>query len=276
MDPSIASGLFAAVVAIVATVAIEKFGARLGGLLATIPTTIVPASLGFWWTSPNSPEFYDALYAVSGGMLVNAGFLFCWRVLPRVFGGASVHIILLKVTVSALFAWAGLSFLLFSLIHTEVLPLFILSFAFVAIQIGFGVVACWRRPQEKKGTSPVGLITLLARGLLAGTAIAFSVWLAGLGVPVVAGMASVFPAIFLTTMVSVWLSQGAAVPIGAVSPMILGSSSVSIYALIATWSLPAMSPGIGALVAWLASVALISLPSWFFLNWSGQKTTSAG
>ena len=39
--------------------------------------------------------------------------------------------------------------------------------------------------------------------------------------------------IFLTTMVSLWLSQGEAVPSGAVGPMMLGASSVAVYALLA-------------------------------------------
>ena len=42
------SGIFAALVAIGATVAIERLGGRLGGVLGSIPTTIVPASLGFF------------------------------------------------------------------------------------------------------------------------------------------------------------------------------------------------------------------------------------
>ena len=41
-------GLFAAGVAVLATLAIERFGGRIGGLLATVPTTIRPACLGIW------------------------------------------------------------------------------------------------------------------------------------------------------------------------------------------------------------------------------------
>ena len=44
------SGIFAGVVAVGATVALERFGGVLG-ILATIPTTIVPASIGFWLNS---------------------------------------------------------------------------------------------------------------------------------------------------------------------------------------------------------------------------------
>ena len=38
-------GLFAGVVAVLATVAVERLGGRLGGVLASIPTTIVPLFL---------------------------------------------------------------------------------------------------------------------------------------------------------------------------------------------------------------------------------------
>ena len=44
----IVSGIFAALVAVAATVAIERLGGRLGGVIGSIPTTIVPASLGFF------------------------------------------------------------------------------------------------------------------------------------------------------------------------------------------------------------------------------------
>ena len=39
------------------------------------------------------------------------------------------------------------------------------------------------------------------------------------------GLASVFPAIFLTTMVALWFSQDSSVSIGAAGPMMLGGAS---------------------------------------------------
>ena len=101
--------------------------------------------------------------------------------------------------------------------------------------------------------------------MLAGLAIGFAVWLSGLGSPILAGMASVFPAIFLTTMVSVWVSQGAAVQGGAVGPMMLGSSSVSCYAVLAAYIYPQLPLMWAVLFAWFGSILLISLPAWLFL-----------
>ena len=81
-----------------------------------------------------------------------------------------------------------------------------------------------------------------------------------------AGVAAVFPAIFLTTMVSLWWSQGQAVPMGAVGPLVLGSGSVSAYALCAAFSLPALGPGWGSLVAWVAAVVVVTVPAWWWLR----------
>ena len=67
---TIGSALFAALVAIGATVAIERFGGVVGGLLGSIPTTIIPASIGFWLTQNEVVGFQAALYTVPVGMMV--------------------------------------------------------------------------------------------------------------------------------------------------------------------------------------------------------------
>ena len=113
---------------------------------------------------------------------------------------------------------------------------------------------------------PVKLLVLLSRGFLAGLAVGFSAWISGLGYPILAGMASVFPAIFLTTMVSIWLSQGEAVQSGAVGPMMLGSSSVALYALLCIVTFPALDLWIGTIIAWTGSIMLVSVPAWLWLK----------
>lgn len=252
--------------AIAATVAVERLGGRLGGLLAGVPTTIVPATLGFWWTRVSPESFETALYAVPGGMLVNAGFLYCWRVFPGVFTARGVRGLLAQVTFAALGIWSVLAFAFVSLAHSEAIPIHILGPVAFGLQVVAGVAMCWSKTLAPKGSKKVRLSTLAMRGLLAGGAIYFSVWLANLGNPLLAGVASVFPVIFLTTMVSVWLAQGKAVPMGAVGPIMLGSSSVSAYSLCAICSLPSFGIVVGPLVAWTVAILVVSLPSWLFLR----------
>ena len=91
-------------------------------------------------------------------------------------------------------------------------------------------------------------------------------FLAELELPFLAGLASAFPAIFLTSMVALWLSQGPQVPRGAAAPMMLGGASVSVYALIVMWSLPSFGIIYGSVIAWFGAVGLWTLPSFLVLK----------
>ena len=270
--PSLLFGALAGAVAIVATVAIERLGGRIGGLIASIPSTIVPASLGFWWASAEIHMFQDALYAVPGGMLVNAAFLYCWKVFPDRLPPFGDRTLLGVVTALSLLAWAVLAVFLNHIMALDGISRAAVGTALFGVQIAAGCAAVWRGCPAPRGKASVSLSTLLARGLLAGLAIGVSIVIAGLDVPVIAGIASVFPAIFLTTMVSVWWSQGRSVPMGAVGPMVLGSNSVSAYALAAAWAIPSLGPGAGATAAWGAAIGLVSVPSWFLLRWRTRRT----
>ena len=254
--------------AIFATVCIEKFGGKLGGLLGSLPTTIVPASLGFQSHSANETELTASLAVVPIGMLINAIFLYVWRILPpRLSNRLSLYTRLSTMSLASLSVWAVCAFLFVQVMDfitiSNVLWVGIIG---QSILIGFGIWACKDGVPAPKGKRPVKLLVLLSRGLLAGLAVGFSAWISGLGYPILAGMASVFPAIFLTTMVSIWLSQGEAVQSGAVGPMMLGSSSVALYALLCIVTFPTFGLLLGTISAWTGSILLISVPAWLWLK----------
>ena len=139
----------------------------------------------------------------------------------------------------------------------------------------FGIYLGWSPGDSPKGSQEVSKSVLLARGGMAASAIGASVWVAGLGYPLLAGLASVFPAIFLTSMVALWISQGPSVPRGAAAPMLLGGGSVGVYALVAMYSLDSHGMIIGSAIAWTVAVAGWSVPSYAFLRWrSGVGTAS--
>ena len=266
------SALGAGLVAILATVAIERFGGKLGGLLASLPSTIIPASIGFWVSAEVTSDFQDALFAVPGGMFVTAGFLLAWRVMPPRLRRGGLYRRLAWMTVSSLGLWALGAALLTWFLRWQPWPMMAVGAAFFGAQLTLGILACRSNPPAPAGSKRVGAIVLGLRGLLAATAIGASVWIAGLGVPILAGMASVFPAIFLTTMAGLWLSQGEAVQAGAVGPMILGSASVSAYCLLSAWTFPEWGPAVGGLFAWLGAVLAVSLPAWKAFN---RRSTDA-
>jgi hypothetical protein len=88
-------------------------------------------------------------------------------------------------------------------------------------------------------------------------------------------MASVFPAIFLTSMVALWIAQGEDVPSGAVGPMMLGAMSVSFYALLATHTLPEYGVILGSAITWVASIGSISVPAAFWLRFRANRRIEA-
>jgi hypothetical protein len=269
------AALAAGILAIAVPAAIERFGGLLGGILGTMPSTILPASLGIYGESESPEAFVAAMGVVPLGMLLNVGFLYSWRVLPPRVSSLALP---LRVTLLAVIT-VGLWCLAASLVVIEsraliaggVSPMW-LGLGATAAMVFFGVLACRKNPPGPRGKRKVSAAMHLSRGLLAGLAIGVSVGLAAVVGPVASGVASIFPAIFMTTMVALTLAQGAQVQAGAVGPMMLGSSSVAVFALLAAQLFTVMGPELGVLVSWIGSLVLSSIPAWWWLR---RATTEA-
>lgn len=266
---ALASAVFAGWVAIAVSVAIERLGGVMGGIVGTLPTTIVPASIGMQANLSDDGAFADAMYITPGGMLLNVGFLYFWRVVPPRLPRWRSKVRLVAMTAISLGVWAMAALLLIQgteKLRASSIPLMYWGVGITGV-LGFaGILACLGRHSAPKGHRRVGVGTLMARGVLASCSIALSVWVASVGSALVAAVASVFPAIFLTTMVSLWLAQGEAVPEGAVGPMMLGSTSIAAYALVAALALPSIGPVLGTVVAWFTAASCVTVPATLWLH----------
>lgn len=259
LNAALYAGLGAATLASLITRGIELFGGKRGGILGTLPTTIIPASLGVWYT--HQAAFNEAMWAVPPGMCLNAMFLWLWRALPPHLPrrwSVSAQVLVMSLCALSLWALGALLWVtsLRPLIHP---PLGALGAT--AMIVTLGLIATSGGGLSPKGRAPVSWLTLSARGLFAGVAVFAAVLLARSSSGVTSGVAAVFPAIFWTSMVSVWLSQGAAVSSGAVGPMMLGSSSVALYALTSVYFFERLGGPLGALCAWSSAVLFASLPA---------------
>ena len=259
-------GIFAGLVAILVTVAIEKFGGFIGGVLGTVPSTIIPAAAGVY-ALEGDESLTASMSVVPIGMLINGVFLGVWIILPKYI--ASDRLKLPITVVSSLLTWAILA-LLSLIIAREVtggtiseMTLGMIGLVLLAI---LAIMFNLSNRAAPKGLNKVPIIILSIRGIAAGLAIAACLVLAEIGLPFVAGLASAFPAIFLTSMVALWLSQGPQVPQGAAAPMMLGGASVSVYALLAMWSLPSFGIFIGSIIAWFGAVGLWTIPAFLLLR----------
>ncbi len=257
---------FASIIAIGVTVAIERLGGKKGGLIGTLPTTIVPASIGLHAAAPSLSDFEHAMFITPAGMFVNSLFLFLWRVVPPRLPDWKASSRLAITLVIALIGWAGLAALFVTMAQQIETGHATIAMIVIIVSGATGIWACQRNPPSPKQQRRVGIVTLIARGLLAGAAIGFSVWLGTQGSPLIAGLTAVFPAIYMTTMCSLWLSHGEAASAGAIGPMMLGGTSVSLFAWLAAWAIPAWGIVAGCTLPWLAAVALVTLPAWVWLN----------
>jgi len=275
LENALWSAAFAGVVATGVTVAIERFGGRIGGLLGTLPTTIVPASIGIWAQTEGPQAFQAAMDATPAGMLVDALFLWAWRALPPRLPEMRLGWMLTFMTVLTLGLWLLIAWPTVLLgdgfAEGETLPFGLVS---MALLVGVGIAGTLTSTPTPRGGNRVSKVTLVLRGLFAATAIGAAVWIADIAGPVAAGVASVFPAIFFTSMASLWLAQGHTVPAGAVGPMMLGSSSVGAYALYAHFLFPTLGPAMGAIVAWVAAVVSTTVPAWWWLEVRARRAAA--
>ena len=259
-------GAFAGLVAILVTVAIERFGGLVGGVLGTIPSTIVPAAAGVYLIDGEA-TLAASMSIVPLGMLINGMFLGVWIIFPRYISNDNAKLPL--TTLISLITWAILAFtslILARFLTNGIITELTLAIIGLCALIALAVVFNLRAREAPKGVNKVPLLILSLRGLAAGIAIAACLWLAELGLPFIAGLASAFPAIFLTSMVALWLSQGPKVPQGAAAPMMLGGASVSVYALIVIWSLPTFGVIIGSMLAWFGAVIFWTIPAFLLLR----------
>jgi len=275
MTALLLSAAFAALVAILVTLAIERFGGHRGGLLGTLPSTIVPAAIGLYAASPTLEAFEASLLMTPLGMFFNAVFLLCWRVLPDRLPPLQTQLRLGLCCAISLGCWAALAsagIWTMPRIHTLGLNHWSAGVAVLTLGLIVGILACVKNPPGPSAKTTVGPLTLAARGLLAGLAIGSSIWLAEHAGPHIAGLAAVFPAIFLTTMVSLWWTHGEAVGAGAVGPMMLGGTSVSGFALCAAALIPMFGPVLGSVAAWVIAVVSITMPSWWWMSRQRQRS----
>jgi hypothetical protein len=290
----ILSGLFAAGVAMGVTRAIELFGGTLGGLIATLPTTVVPAALGVAlsarcsaWPLAAAPcdgaLLQEALFSLPQGMLASCLFLTLWRYaparLPRALSRAARLAAMVALTLSAWVAAAlAISALGRHILRTAGLPAMCAYGALCfAAQGALGVAACLAplpAPRAPPGAVPLPL--LLARGATAGACICAAVALSSTD-GMASGLATSFPAIFLTIQVGLWVGRGGEqVQGGAVGPMLLGAGAPSAFGMLFAVSAPTLGLLLALALAWPAAVACVSVPAWRFLQWRHSLQPGGG
>lgn len=243
-----------ALVVILVTIIAEKYGTKTGGVIGTLPSTIIIAFL-FIALDKGVTFAADSVAVVPAEMGINLIFLLLFAVLSKTK---------LPIAVAgSLLGWTLLTVIIFfsnltSIVISLMVYLFCFLFTFFILD------------KKKKITSQDTIkvqytpLKLLGRSLIAGTVIAIAVSFSNLGT-ILSGIFSVFPAIFLSTMIISHREHGPQFTGAMAKGMIYGSPSVVSYAVSIHVLYPALgilSGTIGAfLIALLVTLILLFLRS---------------
>jgi len=235
----------AAVTVIIITVVAERYGTKKGGILGTLPSTILIAYL-FIAYNEGIKVATQAVAVVPAEMGVNVIFLLLFVLFSyRSFTTA------LMVSLSV---WTILSLLL---LYFNLENLLISTVIFAAAFL----LAIYVLEQRKK-TPSVGRVQtcytplrIFLRGLFAGVIIGVAVLLSNVGA-VLSGILSAFPVIFLSTMIIAMREQGPAFAGAIAKAMVFGSPSVVTYTIAVFFFYPAYGIIIGTIGAYAIAFAV--------------------
>ncbi|MBS3816890.1 MAG: DUF3147 family protein [Candidatus Thermoplasmatota archaeon] len=244
----VAPFVLSALIVIVITVIAENYGTKLGGILGTLPSTIV---IAFVFIALNRGNDFasESASVVPAEMGINILFLFTFAVLAYRRTAETVTI--------SLVIWSVLSSLLY---FTELNHIYISLFAYAVLMIGSFLIL-----EKKVKIRSVGKVDIeytpkkiAFRGVIAGTVIAISVFLSNIN-PVLSGIFSVFPAIFLSTMLIFTREHGPKFVGGSAKSMIFGTPSVVSYAVAVHFLYPRVGILFGSVGAYLVSLMVVSV-----------------
>lgn len=239
--------IIAAVVVVAITVVAERFGTKVGGILGTVPSTIVVA---FVFISINRGEDFASGSAsvVPAEMAINLVFLFLFTLLSK---GSTWKALAISLSV-----WALLSLVL--LISNLQIIWITLGIYYVTVTVLFLILE--KKVKMRSAGSVKVKYTpgkIVFRGLFAGFIIGVSVILSNIG-EVISGIFSVFPAIFLSTMLITIREHGSSFSGGMGKSMILGSQTVVIYAVAIHFLYPVAGILIGTIISYAISMLMVA------------------
>jgi uncharacterized membrane protein (GlpM family) len=247
--------ILSALVVIAISLIAERYGTKTGGIIGTLPSTILVAYL-FIAYNEGVNVASKSVAVVAAEMGVNVIFLLLFSLYA--------HRSLTRALAISFGSWTILSALLFLFNVDNIfisLGVFVLFFIIAFVSLEY----IKKIPSVRITPASHTLGHILLRGFFAGIVIAVAVFLSNLGA-VLSGIFSAFPVIFLSTMVISVREQGPTFAGGMAKAMIFGSPSVVCYAV----SIYFLYPTIGILSGTLCAFVLSFLLT-FLLFMVGKK-----
>ncbi len=201
------------------TVLAERYGTKIGGLVAGLPSTILVSLFFIAWTqSLETATAATTAVPVVGG--INCLFIIVYIYLVRVNFWLALA--------GALAIWFFLSLILVIMKFNN-FPISV--FAYICM-LAFSYWVAERRLAVRSETGRKIQYTIpiiLYRGIFSGLVIVIAVVMTKVGGPLIGGMFAMFPAMFIGTLFITYFTHGASFSAAVMKASILGAISVVVY-----------------------------------------------
>ncbi len=232
-----------------ATVFAEKFGSKIGGLIANLPSNILISYLFIALTS--TPEFVaEVSVSLPIGMAIDSVFLFV-MVLTLRYG-------LVKSVIFSLASWFVIAYFVSFLPELNWLESGII-YSVLTLLLFFYLEKLKDYKYLPKSDKKFTVTQIVIRAIFAGSIVAAIVVLSKILSPFWVGVFSAFPAVLLASMVILVINQSIAFAEGTGKLLILSSSNIVIYGLVVFFTYPTIG------IIWGTVLALVSAFVWVFL-----------
>lgn len=223
----------------------ERFGAKIGGVITGIPSTVVLALFFIGWTQSVHSSF-DAS-SISPAMMGLADVFTAVYILCAAYP-------LGIATGAALFFWFILSYLLvLSPFHSFFSSLMIFALLFPLCVIVTKKQT--RIPPQSPKRNPLTYNTIAIRAMVSGTIIALSVIMSKIGSPLLGGVFASFPAVMLATILITQPAQGKIFTTTLLRTLMISASiNVTIYIVALRLLYPSLGLIPGTLVAYMIAL----------------------
>ncbi|MCC7570146.1 DUF3147 family protein [Candidatus Micrarchaeota archaeon] len=236
--------------ATLSTIIAEKYGTRLGALITSLPSTLVVTL--FFIAFTQTPEIAaEATAIIPVIMGINGLFILTYVILSKKnFYSAIIFPVLLWVLSVSFLIYINFNNLLLSILLFIVL----FSFTFYIFTTKIKLQPCAGR--NVKYTP----LKILFRGILCGFIVCLGVVLGKFAGPLVGGSLSIFPAVFLSTIIIIHTEQGNSFSASLMRTVFLISSvNMVVYAILVNFLYPIMNYMLATVICYCASVAVALL-----------------
>ena len=216
----------------------ERFGTKMGGFTAGLPSTILVSLFFIGWTQSPQAAAQAASIAPMVGT-VNSIFLIIYiAVVRRSFRLAiSTSLMFWTAAAAALVLLDFRAFGISLLVYVSLIPL-----CYFAIEKVIKI-----RSLDARSTA-FSFPVVLARAAFSGTVIASAVLMARLSGPLLGGVISMFPAVFLSTLLITYHAHGPGFSSAVMKTALFGSISVVLYGILVKFLYPGLGLWWGTLV----------------------------